>query len=139
MHQRFQGLFLAVMMRVSRILHKDLGTLVGGNWKIWGLFLGLGWLTVAFLDFKFDKDIGILRPGIFGNCSADHEIGVFVEAEIGWRIGFGGVYLGLWPATCFSLTCMATANLDRRDSSHTVHEIKVFLTPGRSPDMSATV
>ena len=35
----------------------------------------------AFLDFKFDKDIGILRLGIFGDCSADHEIGVFTEME----------------------------------------------------------
>ena len=49
------------------------------------------WDSVAFLDFKFDKDIGILRLGIFGNCSADHEIGVLVEAEMDG----GGVYLGL--------------------------------------------
>ena len=60
-----------------------------------GIILGLGLLTVAFLDFKFDRDIGILRLGIFGNCSADHEIDVFVEAEMGWRsvmeIGLSGV------------------------------------------------
>ena len=115
------------MMRIFRILHKDLGALVGGNCRIWGLFLGLGLLTVALLDFRFDKEISIPRLGIFGNCSADHEIGVFVEAEMEWRVGFGGVYLGLWPATCFSLTCMATANPDRRDNPRTMHEIKVFL------------
>lgn len=28
---------------------------------------------------------------------------------------------------------MAAANLDRRDNLHTMHEIKVFLTPGTSP------
>ena len=53
------------------------------------VYLRLLSLVSSLIRKLVSQDSGYLATAL------DHEIGVFVEAEMEWRVGLGGVFLGL--------------------------------------------